>query len=63
MARDRVQGLLDPGTAFLELSPLAGHDMYGKDGPVPAGGVVTGIGIVAGVRCLIVANDPTVGFC
>jgi len=60
MVRDRVQGLLDPGTAFLELSPLAGHDMYGSDGPVPAGGVVTGIGVVAGVRCLIVANDPTV---
>jgi 3-methylcrotonyl-CoA carboxylase beta subunit len=60
MVRDRINGLLDPGTAFLELSPLAGHDMYGDDGPVPAGGMVTGIGVVAGVRCMIVGNDSTV---
>ncbi len=33
---------------------------YGKEGPVPAGGVVTGIGVVAGIRCVIVGNDPTV---
>jgi len=60
MVRDRINALLDPGTSFMELSPLAGHEMYGKDGPVPAGGMVTGVGVVAGIRCMIVGNDSTV---
>lgn len=58
LPRDRVSALLDPGSAFLELSPLAGTDMYpGED--VPAGGIITGIGKVSGVECMIVANDST----
>ncbi|KAI1918723.1 Methylcrotonoyl-CoA carboxylase beta chain, mitochondrial [Ophidiomyces ophidiicola] len=59
LPRDRVTGLIDPGTSFLELSPLAGHQMYGAD-EVPAGGMITGIGTVEGVTCMIVANDSTV---
>jgi len=47
LVRDRVNLLLDPGSPFLELSQLAGHDMYGDD-IVPAGGIITGIGRVAG---------------
>ena len=58
LARDRVNGLLDPGTSFLELSPLAAYGMYGGD--VPAASVITGIGRVSGVECMIVANDATV---
>ena len=58
LPRDRVTALIDPGTSFLELSPLAGHEMYGDD--VPAGGIITGIGTVEGVTCMIVANDSTV---
>ena len=58
LPRDRVDGLLDPGTPFLELSQLAAHDVY--DEPVPAAGILTGIGRVAGVECVIVANDATV---
>ncbi len=58
LARDRIGGLLDPGTAFLELSPLAAWGMYGNE--VAAAGVVTGIGRVCGVECMIVANDATV---
>jgi 3-methylcrotonyl-CoA carboxylase beta subunit len=50
--------LTDPGTPFLELSPLAGYEMYGTD-EVAAGGIVAGIGTVHGVRCMIVANDST----
>jgi 3-methylcrotonyl-CoA carboxylase beta subunit len=56
--RDRIDLLLDPGSPFLELSPLAGLDLY--DEPVPAGGIVTGIGRVEGLECVIVANDATV---
>ncbi|KAJ1908079.1 Methylcrotonoyl-CoA carboxylase beta chain, mitochondrial [Tieghemiomyces parasiticus] len=59
LPRDRVDRLLDAGSPFLELSQLAGHDLYGED-PVPAGGIVTGIGRVRGVECMIVANDATV---
>lgn len=59
LPRQRIDGLIDPGTPFLEFSPLAGHEMYGKD-KVPAGGVVTGIGCIAGKKCVIVANDATV---
>lgn len=58
LPRDRVTALIDPGTSFLELSALAGHDVYGED--VPAGGIITGIGTVEGVTCMIVANDSTV---
>src|SRR5947209_20397825 len=56
--RERVERLLDPGTAFLELSPLAAYDMYGGD--APAAGIVTGIGAVHGRNVMVVANDATV---
>ena len=58
LPRDRVQMLLDPGTPFLELSPLAAYAMY--NGDAPGAGVITGIGRVSGVDCLIVCNDATV---
>ncbi len=58
LARDRVDHLLDPGAPFLELSPLAAHGLYGDE--VPSAGVVTGIGRVKGIECIIVANDATV---
>ncbi|MCW2850383.1 MAG: Propionyl-CoA carboxylase [Nocardioides sp.] len=58
LVRDRVDALLDPGSPFLELSPLAATGMYG--GAVPSAGVVTGIGRVSGRECVIVANDATV---
>ncbi|WP_433232720.1 acyl-CoA carboxylase subunit beta [Actinomadura formosensis] len=56
LARERIELLLDPDSPFLELSPLAA---WGSDFPVGAS-VVTGIGVVEGVECMIVANDPTV---
>lgn len=56
--RERVSLLIDPGSEFLELSPLAGHDLY--EDHVPSGGMVTGVGIVHGRPCMIVANDPSV---
>ncbi|MFL6160780.1 MAG: acyl-CoA carboxylase subunit beta [Jatrophihabitantaceae bacterium] len=56
LARERIELLLDADAPFLELSPLAG---WGSEFPV-GGSVVTGIGVVSGVECLIVANDPTV---
>ncbi|KAL6157437.1 Methylcrotonoyl-CoA carboxylase beta chain [Exserohilum turcicum] len=59
LVRDRISALIDPGTPFLELSQMAGYDMYGQD-EVPAGGIVTGIGSVNGVQCMVVANDATV---
>jgi 3-methylcrotonyl-CoA carboxylase beta subunit len=59
LPRDRVTALIDPGTSFLELSPLAGHELYSGD-DVPAGGIITGVGVVEGVTCVIVANDSTV---
>src|SRR5215210_77691 len=58
LARERVDRLLDPGSPFLELSPLAAHDLYDED--VPSAGIVTGIGRVEGVPCMVVANDATV---
>jgi 3-methylcrotonyl-CoA carboxylase beta subunit len=58
LVRDRVDGLLDPGTPFLEFSQLAAWGMYGSE--VPAAGIVTGIGRVQGHECVIVANDATV---
>jgi 3-methylcrotonyl-CoA carboxylase beta subunit len=55
----RLTALIDPGTSFLELSPFAGYELYpGED--VPAGGIITGVGTVSGVTCMIVANDSTV---
>jgi acetyl-CoA carboxylase carboxyltransferase component len=57
-ARERVDRLVDPGTAFLELNALAAWDMY--DGGAPSAGIVTGIGVVEGRECVIVANDATV---
>ncbi|KDE04079.1 methylcrotonoyl-CoA carboxylase beta chain [Microbotryum lychnidis-dioicae p1A1 Lamole] len=58
LVRERIQELLDPFSPFLELSPLAGYDMY--DGPLPAAGIVTGIGRVHGTEVVVVANDGTV---
>lgn len=58
LARDRIEALLDPGSPFLEFSQFAAYEVY--DEPVPAAGIVTGIGRVAGRECVIVANDATV---
>jgi 3-methylcrotonyl-CoA carboxylase beta subunit len=58
LPRDRVQMLLDPGTPFLEIAPLAAHEMY--NGDAPCAGVIAGIGRVSGVDCMIVCNDATV---
>jgi 3-methylcrotonyl-CoA carboxylase beta subunit len=58
LPRDRVTALLDPGSPFLELSPLAAEGMY--DDAAPGAGIITGIGRVAGLECVIVANDATV---
>ena len=58
LARERIRALLDPGSAFLELSSLAAHGMY--DGAAPCAGVVTGIGRVHGLEVMVVANDATV---
>src|SRR5690349_19415018 len=55
--RERIDRLLDPGSPFLEISPLAAFDMY--DGEAPAAGLVTGIGRVSGREVMIVANDAT----
>jgi acetyl-CoA carboxylase carboxyltransferase component len=56
--RERIDRLVDPGTAFLELNALAAWEMY--DGSAPSAGIVTGIGVVEGRECVIVANDATV---
>jgi 3-methylcrotonyl-CoA carboxylase beta subunit len=58
LPRDRVQALLDPGSAFLEVGQLAAHGMYGDE--VPSAGIITGIGRVSGRECMIVVNDATV---
>jgi 3-methylcrotonyl-CoA carboxylase beta subunit len=58
LPRDRVERLLDPGTPFLELSPMAAHNVYDND--APGAGLICGIGRVAGVECMIVCNDATV---
>jgi acetyl-CoA carboxylase carboxyltransferase component len=57
-ARERVDLLCDPGTAFLELNALAAWDLY--EGDAPSAGIVTGIGVVEGRQCVVVANDATV---
>ncbi len=58
LVRERIERLLDPGTPFLEVGPLAAWGLYGGD--APAAGLVTGVGAVQGVHCMIVANDATV---
>ncbi len=58
LPRDRVRTLIDPGSPFLELSQLAAHGLYGGD--IPAAGIITGIGRIAGRECVVVANDATV---
>ncbi len=58
LVRDRIDALLDPGSPFLELSPLAARGVYDDD--VPAAGIVTGIGRIEGRECVVVANDATV---
>ncbi len=58
LPRDRIMQLLDPGTPFLELAPMAAWDMYGGD--IHAAGVISGIGRVSGRECVIVCNDATI---
>ncbi|WP_432989991.1 carboxyl transferase domain-containing protein [Dactylosporangium sp. CA-233914] len=58
LPRERIDRLLDIGSPFLEIAPLAAYGMY--DGAVPSAGLVTGIGRVAGRECLVIANDATV---
>ncbi len=58
LPRERVRRLIDPGSPFLELSPLAAHGLY--DGEVPGAGLITGIGRVSGRECVIVCNDATI---
>ncbi len=58
LPRERVMALIDPGTPFLELSPLAANGMYGGD--IHAAGIITGIGAIGGRECVIVCNDSTI---
>lgn len=58
LPRERVRRLLDPGSPFLELSPLAAYNLYNNE--APGAGVITGIGRIAGIECMIVCNDATV---
>ena len=58
LARERIDALIDSGSAFLELSQLAAYEVYGEE--VNAAGVIAGIGRVSGLECMIVANDATV---
>jgi acetyl-CoA carboxylase carboxyltransferase component len=58
LARDRIKKLIDSGSSFLELSPLAAFDMY--EGSAPGAGIITGVGIVHGREVMIIANDATV---
>ena len=57
--RDRIDNLLDSQSPFLELSTLAGYELY-EEAELPCGGLVTGIGLINGIECMVVANDPTV---
>ena len=57
-ARERIEGLLDPGTSFLEFSTLAANGMY--DDQAPGAGIITGIGVIQQTECIVVANDATV---
>ena len=58
LVHDRIKQLIDPDASFFELSPLAGFELYKED--LPAGGLITGIGKIAGQECMVIANDPTV---
>ncbi|MFQ5353097.1 MAG: carboxyl transferase domain-containing protein, partial [Candidatus Binatia bacterium] len=58
LPRERVERLLDPGTPFLELSPLAAYGLY--DDQAPGAGIITGIGTVSGRKTVVIANDATV---
>ena len=58
LPRQRIDLLLDPGSPFLELSQLAAFEVYPE--LVPAAGIITGIGLVSGIECVIIANDATV---
>ncbi|MFL5104252.1 MAG: carboxyl transferase domain-containing protein, partial [Xanthobacteraceae bacterium] len=58
LARDRVNLLIDPGSPFLELSPLAAYGLYGGD--VHSASIITGIGRISGRECVIIANDATI---
>jgi acetyl-CoA carboxylase carboxyltransferase component len=57
-ARERIDRLVDPGTTFLELNALAAWDLY--EGDAPSAGIVTGVGVIEGRQCVVVANDATV---
>src|SRR3954462_6844161 len=57
-ARERIDRLVDPGSAFLELSALAAWDIY--EGQAPSAGIVTGMGVIEGRECVLIANDATV---
>src|SRR5699024_12666587 len=57
LARDRIDRLLDPGSPFLEIAPLAAQGMY--DGAAPGAGVVAGIGLIPGRHCLVLGDDAT----
>ncbi|KAF8498885.1 carboxyl transferase [Gautieria morchelliformis] len=59
LPRERLSRLLDPNTPFLELSPLAAHEVYGVE-KIPGAGIITGIGQVSGQQCVVVVNDATV---
>jgi 3-methylcrotonyl-CoA carboxylase beta subunit len=58
LVRDRIRQLLDDGSPWLEIGQLAAHGVY--DTPLPAAGIVSGVGTIGGVRCMVVANDATV---
>ncbi|MEL6610334.1 MAG: carboxyl transferase domain-containing protein, partial [Pseudomonadota bacterium] len=58
LPRDRVAGVLDPGTPFLEVGATAAHGMY--DGAAPAAGVIAGVGQIHGRDCMVICNDATV---
>ena len=58
LVRERIEQLVDTDTPFLELSPFAAWELH--KGEVPAAGIITGIGLVCGIECMIVANDSTV---
>lgn len=57
-ARDRISSLLDPSSPWMELSPLAAHEVYPD--PLPSAGIITGVGVVEGRKVMVIANDPTV---
>jgi 3-methylcrotonyl-CoA carboxylase beta subunit len=58
LVRERIEVLLDPGSPFLEIAELAGEGMY--EGVAPGAGIVTGVGLIQGRACMVIANDPTV---